>query len=211
MNVCEIFASVQGESTHAGRPCVFVRLTGCNLRCAYCDTTYSYDEGSEMTIDQVLTESDSLGIRLVELTGGEPLLQAESPALISAFCDAGYELLIETNGSQDIEHIDPRAKIIMDIKAPSSGMTGRMLWSNLDFLKPEDEIKCVIGSRQDYEWARRLLLNEELAAICTVLFSPAYGMVRPSDLVKWMLEDRLTARLNLQLHKYIWPPQRRGV
>lgn len=211
MNVCEIFASIQGESTHAGRPCVFVRLTGCNLRCAYCDTTYAYDEGDEMTIDQILTEAASLGIRLVELTGGEPLLQAESHDLVSAFCDAGYELLIETNGSQDIEHTDPRAKIIMDIKTPSSGMADRMLWSNLDFLKPEDEIKCVIGSRQDYEWARHLVLNEALAAICTVLLSPAHGMVLPSDLVKWMLEDCLPVRLNLQLHKYIWPTHQRGV
>lgn len=211
MNVCEIFASIQGESSHAGRPCVFIRLSGCNLRCAYCDTTYSYDEGDEMSLEQILEQVSAFGIPLVELTGGEPLLQADSPALITALCSAGYELLIETNGSQDIEHIDPRAKIIMDIKTPSSGMADRIQWSNLDFLKPEDEIKFVIASREDYEWSRHLVLNEELASICTVLFSPVAQALAPAQLVEWILEERLPVRLNLQLHKYIWPPDQRGV
>lgn len=211
MKVCEIFTSIQGESTHAGRPCVFVRLTGCNLRCAYCDTGYSYDEGSEMPIDAILEKVDSFGINLVELTGGEPLLQPDSPALVAALCTAGYEVLIETNGTQDIEHIDPRAKIIMDIKTPSSGMADRTCWENLEFLKPEDEIKLVIASREDYEWAATLVQNRELAAVCTVLFSPVTGSLAPAELISWILEDRLPVRLNLQLHKYIWPPEQRGV
>lgn len=211
IKVCEIFASIQGESTHAGRPCVFVRLTGCNLRCTYCDTAYSYEEGSEMSIEGILNSVDAFGINLVELTGGEPLLQPDSPSLVGALCNAGYELLIETNGSQDIEHIDPRAKIIMDIKAPSSGMADRMFWPNLEFLKPEDEIKFILATREDYEWASTLVNNEELAAICSVLYSPAFGMLQPADLAAWILEDRLPVRLNLQLHKYIWPPEQRGV
>lgn len=211
MNVCEIFASIQGESTHAGRPCVFVRLTGCNLRCAYCDTVYSYDEGSEMSIDQILNHVAVPGINLVELTGGEPLLQPDSAVLVTALCNAGYEVLIETNGSQDIEHIDTRAKIIMDIKTPSSGMADRMLWANLEFLKPEDEIKFVIATQEDYEWAKHLVLHEELAARCTVLFSPVSSVLTPAQLVGWILEDHLPVRLNMQLHKYIWPPDQRGV
>ncbi|HSW63568.1 MAG TPA: radical SAM protein [Dissulfurispiraceae bacterium] len=211
MNIYEIFASVQGESTHAGRPCVFVRLTGCNLRCTYCDTVYSYEEGREFSIAEILAQAAAFGIQLVEVTGGEPLLQPDSPALVTALCNDGYEVLIETNGSQNIEHIDPRSKIIMDIKTPSSGMAERMLWSNLDVLKPHDEIKIVIASPEDYAWARHLVINEDLAPICTILLSPAYGMMRPSDLVDWILEDRLPVRLNLQLHKYIWPPDQRGV
>jgi 7-carboxy-7-deazaguanine synthase len=211
MNVCEIFASIQGESTHAGRPCVFVRLAGCNLRCTYCDTTYSYEEGSEISIDAILSKVESFDINLVEITGGEPLLQPDSHALVTSLCNAGYEVLIETNGSQDIEHIDPRAKIIMDIKSPSSGMADRMLWINLEFLKPDDEIKFVIASRNDYEWAQHLVQNEELAAICTVLFSPVSGSLEPARLVEWILEDRLPVRLNLQLHKYIWPLEQREV
>jgi 7-carboxy-7-deazaguanine synthase len=211
ITVCEIFASIQGESTHAGRPCVFVRLAGCNLRCAWCDTAYSYEEGNEMSIEGILDRVDPFGINLVELTGGEPLLQPDSPSLVGALCNAGYELLIETNGSQDIEHIDPRAKIIMDIKAPSSGMADRMFWPNLEFLKPDDEIKFVLATREDYEWASNLVRNEELAAICSILFSPVFGMLKPADLAAWILEDRLPVRLNLQLHKYIWPPEQRGV
>lgn len=211
MKLCEIFASIQGESTHAGRPCVFVRLTGCNLRCTYCDTVYSFDEGSETPIDEILDRIALFGVNLVELTGGEPLLQPDSPALVAALCNAGYEVLIETNGSQDIEHIDPRAKIIMDIKTPSSGMADHTRWENLEFLKPEDEIKLVMASREDYEWASSLVLDEELATICTVLFSPVTGSLDPAELVSWILADRLPVRLNLQLHKYIWPPEQRGV
>ncbi|KAF0185181.1 MAG: queuosine biosynthesis protein QueE [Nitrospirae bacterium] len=211
MHVCEIFASIQGESTHAGRPCVFVRLAGCNLRCSYCDTVYSYEEGSAFSIAEILTQVAAFGIQLVEVTGGEPLLQTDSSALVTALCNDGYEVLIETNGSQNIKHIDPRAKIIVDIKTPSSGMADRMLESNLDFLKPEDEIKFVIASQEDYAWARHLLRNKDLASICTVLFSPAHGMVSPSEMVQWILDDHLPVRLNLQLHKYIWPPHTRGV
>ena len=211
MRVCEIFMSIQGESTLAGLPCAFVRLTGCNLRCAYCDTTYAYDGGSEMSMDEIVSKVMSFGASLVEVTGGEPMMQNETPALLQALTARGLATMIETNGSLDISAIPRSSWIIMDIKTPSSGMHEKMRLENIAHLKPSDEIKLVISGRQDYEWARALISERGLAGICTVLLSPAFGVLPPRMLVEWMLQDGLNARLNLQLHKYIFGPEERGV
>jgi 7-carboxy-7-deazaguanine synthase len=211
IKVCEIFASIQGESTHAGRPCIFIRLTGCNLRCSYCDTKYAYEVGNEMSIDTILSKVSAYGIKLVEVTGGEPLLQSHSILLITQLCNAGYEVLIETNGSRDIKPIDPRAKIIMDVKTPSSGMVDTLFYGNLTLLKPHDEVKFVLANRQDYEWALHFMHKENLIQRCTVLLSPVFHTLQPSLLITWIIQDCLPVRLNLQLHKYIWPPDQRGV
>jgi 7-carboxy-7-deazaguanine synthase len=211
MKVCEIFTSVQGESTYAGRLCTFVRLTGCNLRCTYCDTTYAYEEGVDYTLDELLREVRVHGAPLVEITGGEPLLQTETRELAASLLDEGYQVLIETNGSVDISDIDPRAVLVMDLKLPSSGMADKMLMENLDRLRPTDEVKFVIATRDDYEQAKNILHDKRLAERCTVLFSPVFGQMPPEQLVSWMREDHLPVRLNLQIHKYIWGPERRGV
>jgi len=211
MKVCEIFMSVQGESTHAGRLCTFVRLTGCNLRCSYCDTTYAYDEGVDYTMDELLREVRVHGAPLVEITGGEPLLQPETAELARRLLDEGFEVLIETNGSVDISGIDPRAVLVMDVKLPSSGMADKMMLENLDRLRPNDEVKFVIATREDYEQAKNMVFERGLADKCTVLFSPAFGQMPPEQLVRWIREDHLPVRLNLQIHKYIWGPERRGV
>ena len=211
MKVCEIFASIQGESTYAGLPCVFVRLTGCNLRCFYCDTTYAYEEGREMSEDEVLESVSSYGINLVEVTGGEPLLQEEAFSLISRLCDSGFSVLVETNGSMSIKDVDKRAIIIMDIKTPKSGMVDKMDLSNLQYLKADDELKFVVADREDYEWVRDFMNSHQLSGRCTILMSPAYGMLQPGSLAQWIINDKLPVRLNLQLHKYIYGPEERGV
>lgn len=212
MKVCEMFTSIQGESTYAGTPCTFIRLTGCNLRCSYCDTTYSYEEGMEMTIDAVMDAVALQGIRLVEITGGEPLLQHDEVAdLTKRLLDAGYKVLIETNGTQNISCLDSRAVVIMDIKTPSSGMAAYNNLANLSCIKPNDEIKFVICNRIDYEWASKMVLKHELPKRCKVLFSPAAGGIAPRQLADWILQDRLDVRLNLQLHKIIYDPEERGV
>jgi 7-carboxy-7-deazaguanine synthase len=211
MKVCEIFASIQGESTYSGLPCVFVRLTGCNLRCSYCDTRYAYDEGREMTGDEIVTEVISYSLRLVEITGGEPLLQNEVLTLISRLNDQGLSVLIETNGSINIEDVDRRATIIMDVKTPGSSMSETLYAANFENLKRSDELKFVITSRADYEWAKDVVTKFVLHEKCTVHFSPAYSLIQPSDLSAWILQDKLSVRLNLQLHKYIYHPDRRGV
>jgi 7-carboxy-7-deazaguanine synthase len=211
MKVCEIFASIQGESTYAGLPCVFVRLTGCNLRCSYCDTRYAYDEGRDMTEDEIVEAVRSYGFKLVEITGGEPLLQNEVLPLISRLIDSGLRVLIETNGSVNISDVDGRATIIMDVKTPGSGMSETLHAANFEHLKRTDELKLVITSSADYEWAKEIAAKFGLSEKCSVLFSPAYGMIQPSDLSEWILRDRLPVRLNLQLHKYIYHPDQRGV
>ncbi|MGO9378885.1 MAG: radical SAM protein [Dissulfurispiraceae bacterium] len=211
MKVCEIFASIQGESTYAGLPCTFVRLTGCNLRCSYCDTRYSYDEGREMTEDEIVSEVSSYGLALVEITGGEPLLQKEVTSLISRLIDSGSRVLVETNGSLNIADIDRRAIIIMDVKTPGSDMYKTLLATNFDNIKANDELKFVITDRADYEWAKDVVTKVGLIEKCSVLFSPAYGMIQPSDLSSWILQDKLPVRMNLQLHKYIYHPDQRGV
>ncbi len=211
MKVCEIFASIQGESTYAGLPCVFVRLTGCNLRCTYCDTSYAYEEGVETDIDEIIVKTGKFGIELVEITGGEPLVQADVLQLASGLLDAGFKVLIETNGSVDIGNVDKRAVIIMDVKTPGSGMSGSVRIGNFDILKKNDEIKFVISDRFDYEWAVNIVKRYDLQHKCSILFSPVFGKLNPADMSKWIVEDRLTVRLNLQLHKYIHDPDQRGV
>lgn len=211
MKVCEIFTSIQGESSYAGMPCTFIRLTGCNLRCSYCDTTYAYYGGKELSEDEIIGEVRRAGIGLVEITGGEPLLQIEIYHLIKRLLDEGYTVLVETNGSQSIKEIDRRAVVILDIKTPGSEMSGEMDFSNFNNIKNTDEIKFVITSRMDYEWSREIIYRHRLMDNCNLLLSPAFGIIPPEDLAKWMLEDRLRARLNLQMHKYIFSSERKGV
>ncbi|HEY5610232.1 MAG TPA: 7-carboxy-7-deazaguanine synthase QueE [Thermoanaerobaculia bacterium] len=210
LRVTEIFYSIQGESSHVGRPCVFVRLTGCNLRCVWCDSEYTFTGGEKMEIEDVVRQVASYGCKLVEITGGEPLAQNESLELVRRLCDEGYEVLIETSGSIDIEPVDRRAKIILDIKCPGSGESEKNLWSNLDELRPHDEIKFVIADRADYEWARGVVRERKLER-WTVLFSPVWGTMDMRALAEWMLEDRVPARFQTQLHKHIWGADIRGV
>ncbi|NWF51676.1 MAG: radical SAM protein [Nitrospirae bacterium] len=204
MKVCEIFKSIQGESSYAGMPCLFIRLTGCNLRCTYCDTKYAYFDGEELSEDNILNKVHRAGIKLVEITGGEPLLQREVYQLIKTLLDDGYKVLLETNGSISIRDVDRRAVIILDIKTPGSGMNKEMDFSNFDYIKKIDEIKFVITDRRDYEWSKEIIQNHNLKDRCHILISPAYGIMDPEELAKWILEDSLDVRLNLQLHKYIF-------
>lgn len=210
MRITEIFHSIQGESSHAGRPCTFVRLTGCNLRCVWCDSEYTFTGGTRMSVDEVMARVENWGCRLVEVTGGEPLLQKESFELIRRLCDDGYEVLIETSGSIDTSAVDERAKIILDLKCPGSGEVDKNLWANLDRLRPHDEIKFVIADRADYEWARGVVREHGLEW-WTVLFSPVYEKLGLLPLAEWILEDRLAVRLQTQLHKAIWGADARGV
>lgn len=211
MRLTEIFHSIQGESTFVGCPCVFVRLTGCALRCSWCDTEYSFYGGTEMGLEQVLAEVAAYGCPLVEVTGGEPLHQADAFVLLTRLCDAGHEVLLETSGAVDIGLVDRRTHIIMDVKCPGSGMTDRMHWPNLDKLSSKDEAKFVLQDRADYEWARDILAQQKLAHRCTVLFSPVSGKLDLHSLAEWILADRLPVRFQAQLHKFIWSPDRRGV
>ena len=211
MKVCEIFSSIQGESSFAGLPCTFIRLTGCNLRCSYCDTSYAYYEGQELTADEIMSEVRRAGIDLVEITGGEPLLQKEVSHLIERLLDKGHTVLVETNGSQSIKEIDKRAIVILDIKTPGSDMSKEMDFSNLDFIKSSDEIKFVITSRGDYEWSKEIIQRYKLMEKCHLLYSPAFGVLPPENLVRWMINDGLKIRLNLQLHKYIFSSEQRGI
>lgn len=211
MKVCEIFTAIQGESTYAGVPCVFVRMTGCNLRCSYCDSVYAYEDGTDLTDDEIAARIVETGLKTVEITGGEPLLQRDLPAFVRRLLDLGYRVLIETNGSRDIQEIDRRAVIILDIKTPGSGMSEKLMLSNLSRLKPGDEVKFVLTDRKDYEWAKDFIRKYELAGRCEILFSPAFGMLDPQSLSGWIVNDRLEVRLNLQLHKYIYGPDVRGV
>jgi 7-carboxy-7-deazaguanine synthase len=211
MRVTEIFHSIQGESSHAGQPCVFVRLTGCPLRCTWCDSDYTFSGGTEMTMDEVLTKVRAYHCPLVEVTGGEPLHQPEAFPLIEALCTEGYDALVETSGAIDIAPVDPRAHVILDVKCPGSGMLDRMRWENLARLTGKDEAKFVIKDRADYEWARETVKSYGLAERCTVLFGPVFGELEPRQLAEWVLADRLPVRFQLQLHKYVWAPDMRGV
>ncbi len=216
MKINEIFFSIQGESTYAGLPCAFVRLTGCNLRCSYCDTRYAYEEGEEQTPEQVIDAVTRFPTGLVEITGGEPLLQPETLALVTALADRRYKVLLETNGSVSLQGIDARATTIMDIKCPGSGMSEHMLWDNLGLLRPRDEVKFVLIDRADYDWAVEIMEEHRLYEKHTVHLSPAFGVLEPSELASWMLaspapNDVSNVRLHLQLHKYIWPRVERGV
>ena len=204
LKVTEIFHSIQGESTFAGRPCVFVRLTGCQMRCRWCDTEYAFHGGSWRTRDEVLEEVAAFDCPLVEVTGGEPLLQPGAEPLLTALCDAGYEVLLETGGGLDIGGVDPRVRRIVDVKCPGSGEAEANRWENLDLLRPTDEVKLVIADEADYLWARRVVEERGLGERCPVLVSPVAGEVEPRDLAEWVLRDRLPVRFQLQLHKLLW-------
>lgn len=203
MRITEIFYSIQGESTHAGRRCVFVRLTGCNLRCVWCDSEYTFTGGETVSIEGVLDRVARYDCKLVEITGGEPLLQKEAFTLIRELADRGYEVLIETSGSIDITPVDERAKLIIDVKCPGSGEVDRNLWSNLGKLRPHDEIKFVLADRDDYEWAKTTIATYDLQR-WTILFSAVWDQLPMKDLAEWMLADAVPARLQTQLHKAIW-------
>ena len=211
LKVNEIFYSIQGESSKAGLPCVFVRLTYCNLRCTYCDTEYAFYEGKDYSVDEIIEEVKKYNCKLVEVTGGEPLVQNESKELMKQLCDKGFEVLLETAGNMPIEDIDKRVKIIMDLKCPSSGMMKKNLYENTDHLKKTDEVKFVIGTREDYEWSRDILGKYNLNKKCIVLFSCVFDKLEPLTLVSWILEDKLDVRYQLQMHKYIWHPETKGV
>lgn len=211
MKVCEIFTSIQGESSYAGLLCTFIRMAGCNLRCSYCDSTYAYDAGMELSENEIINEITLIGANFVAITGGEPLLQEGTFHLIERLLGEGHKVLIETNGTLSIKDIDPRAIIVLDVKTPGSGMSEDIDVSNFDYIKPTDEIKFVITDKADYEWSKDKINRYKLKSRCQILFSPAFGKLDPESLVKWMLEDRLDVRLNLQMHKYIYGGERRGV
>ena len=207
----EIFRSIQGESSRAGFPCVFVRLTGCNLRCSYCDTEYAFYEGNPMTVDEIEATIRSFGCKLVEVTGGEPLMQDAVHELMRRLCNSGYEVLLETGGSLDISLVDHRVRRIIDLKCPGSGMMKRNLWSNIEQLKPTDEVKFVIGSREDFDWAANVIREHGIDRRSQVLMSAVFGSLTPLQLSEWILESCLHVRFQLQLHKYIWEAAARGV
>jgi 7-carboxy-7-deazaguanine synthase len=209
--VHEIYRSLQGESTFAGLPCVFIRLTACNLRCVYCDTPHAFSRGDVLPLDAVLARALELGDHLVEITGGEPLLQSESYPLMTRLADAGKTVLLETSGAIDIGQVDPRVRVILDIKTPGSGEVEANVWGNFARLKPTDEVKVVVCHRADFDWAADIVRAHQLPDICPVLFSAAFGEVDPTDLAGWILESRLQVRLQLQQHKILWDPTARGV
>ncbi len=211
LKINEIYFSIQGESTHAGLPCIFVRLTYCNLRCSYCDTEYAFYEGKDMSIEEIMTEISKYNCDTVEVTGGEPLMQKEVLPLMTQLCDKGYKVLIETGGSLPIQNIDPRVHVIMDLKCPSSRMLKKNKYENIEFIKPIDEIKFVIGSREDYDWSKEMIEKYNLLNKCEVLFSVVFGSLKPVELVNWIVEDALKVRFQLQMHKFIWDPKEKGV
>lgn len=204
LRITEIFHSIQGESLSVGERTAFIRLTGCPLRCTYCDTQYAFKGGEWWEIDRILQEVAGYQVRHCCVTGGEPLAQKECPALLTALCDAGYEVSIETSGAIDVGDVDPRVIKVLDIKTPGSGEQGRNLLANLDRLGPRDQVKLVICDQKDYEWSRALVDEHRLAERCTVLFSPAASGLAPGDLADWILRDRLPVRLQIQLHKILW-------
>lgn len=211
LKINEIYHSIQGESTKAGLPCVFIRLTYCNLRCTYCDTEYAFYEGYDKSIDEVIKEVKEYNCNLVEVTGGEPLFQNESIELMKRLCDEGFEVMLETGGSLPISEIDKRVRIILDLKCPSSGMMKKNLYENIEYLKSIDEVKFVIGTREDYEWSKEQVEKYHLDKKCIVLFSVVFGELEPVTLVNWILEDKLNVRYQLQMHKIIWEPDKKGV
>lgn len=211
LRINEIFHSIQGESTFAGRPCVFVRLTYCNLRCTFCDTEYAFFEGTEMPVSHILEKVKQYNCDLVEITGGEPLIQKNVHVLMSELSDQGYEVLLETAGHMDISLVDGRVRRIMDIKCPSSGESGKVLWKNLDHITDRDEVKFVIGDRDDFEWSVNVIKKHNLEHRCTILISPVFGKLENEELARWVLDSGLNIRMQLQMHKYIWDPARKGV
>ena len=211
MKIAEIFTSIQGESSFAGLPCTFIRLTGCNLRCQYCDTSYAFEGGVEMDPDQIVSRVRESGIPLTEITGGEPLLQEESYLLSSLLLNEGYTVLLETNGSLSLEHVDSRVVKIMDMKCPGSGMSEHMMFTNIKYLSSKDEVKFVIGDRTDFDWALKIIDDYELLTMCKVLISPLQPKLEARTAAQWILDEKLLVRMQLQLHKIIWPTKDRGV
>jgi 7-carboxy-7-deazaguanine synthase len=213
LRVNEIFYSIQGESTFAGFPCIFIRMTGCNLRCTYCDTTYAYEKGDDIPLESILSTVKKFDCSLIEVTGGEPLIQNETPDLISALIKNDYTVLLETNGSQDISPVDTRCTRIVDIKCPSSGMDNNNYWKNLDYITPNDQLKFVIAHRQDYLYAKKVLDDAAIKRRKKLLinFSPVFNEIDLKDLAGWILADNLPVRLQIQLHKYIWGEHTKGV
>ncbi|MBU1426891.1 MAG: 7-carboxy-7-deazaguanine synthase QueE [Gammaproteobacteria bacterium] len=204
LRVSEIFFSLQGETSRVGLPTVFVRLTGCPLRCNYCDTTYAFSGGQNMSLEAILAEVARYAPRYVTVTGGEPLAQKNCQSLLRALCDAGYEVSLETGGALDVGGVDARVMKVLDIKTPASGEMEKNLWSNLEHLNPQDEIKFVLCDEADYQWAKQVLAERKLAQRCEVLFSPAQGQLAARDVAEWILRDRLPVRLQVQLHKLLW-------
>jgi 7-carboxy-7-deazaguanine synthase len=211
VKVHEIFYSLQGESTFAGKPCVLVRLTGCQMRCSWCDTAHAFYAGEWLLVDEVVARVAGHGCPLVEVTGGEPLLQPGTLTLLERLCDRGFEVLLETGGGLDIRAVDRRVRRILDIKCPASGEAAENRWENLDDLRPEDEVKFVLAGRDDYDWARGVLAERRLHEICPIHFSPVWQSLPPAELATWVLADRLPVRLQLQLHKVLWGADARGV
>ena len=211
MKINEIYRSLQGESSYTGLPCIFVRLTSCNLRCAYCDTEYAFYEGQDYTVDQVLEAIRRFNCQLVEITGGEPLLQKEVYPLMNSLIDSDYTVLLETGGSIDVGKVNAKVIKIMDLKCPSSGECDRNLYANIEKLQPHDEIKFVIGTREDYLWTKKILEEHRLTERFPVLLSTVFNEIEPKQVVGWLLEDNLNVRFQLQIHKYIWDPSTRGV
>lgn len=210
--VHEIYVSIQGESTHAGRPCAFVRLTACDLRCSWCDTPYAFTGGKKMSVDEVVAEVEKLRCPLVELTGGEPLLQADAVPLMAQLIARGHEVLIETGGHRPINVLPQEVVAIVDVKCPGSGEAEKMHWPNLDHLRPHDEVKFVIRDRADFDYARDVVRKHDLGSrVEAVQFSPVFNALPAADLARWILEEQLPVRLQLQQHKYVWAPDARGV
>ncbi len=211
LRIIEVYASVQGESTWAGLPCVFVRLAGCNLRCTWCDSEFTFTGGEHRSIASVVQQVHDMGIELVEVTGGEPLAQRQAIDLIQALLGNGHTVLVETSGSIDISEVPEGAHIIMDLKPPDSGEVDSNDMANLERLSAGDEVKFVLASRGDYEWSRNIVITHRLTERVPVLFSTAFGLLDPAKVSEWLCEDKLPVRLQLQMHKYIWPPSERGV
>ena len=211
LKVNEIYYSIQGESTHVGRPCIFIRLTYCNLRCTYCDTEYAFYEGKDIEIPEIMAKIKQWNCNLVEVTGGEPLFQDECIDLLNELTNQNYEVLLETGGSLSISDVPIEIVRIVDFKCPSSGMEKKNLWSIVNDLQPHDEVKFVIGDREDFDWAKEMLNKYSLNEKCSILFSPTFGKIDPSLIVEWILEGDVPVRMQLQMHKHIWESEGKGV
>ena len=211
LKINEIYYSVQGESTHSGCPCIFIRLTYCNLRCSYCDTEYAFYDGKDMEITDIISEIKRWDCNLVEVTGGEPLFQDECIDLLNELVNSNYEVMLETGGSLSISDVPKKVVKIVDFKCPSSGMVKKNLWSIVDDLQAHDEVKFVIGNREDFDWAKDHITEYSLDKICTLLFSPTFGEIDPQQIVEWILAENLPVRMQLQMHKMIWSPEEKGV
>ncbi len=204
LRIHEIFFSLQGETSRIGLPTAFVRLTGCPLRCGYCDTAYAFQGGETLELERIMEKVVATGAHYVTVTGGEPLAQKDCIPLLKLLCDAGFDVSLETGGSLDISGVDPRVSVILDIKTPDSLEVGKNLWGNIDHLKPSDEVKFVLCGREDYDWAKQVIANHAITNKCLVLFSPVYSTLKPTDLAGWILQDKLPVRFQLQLHKILW-------